>query len=842
MLVTLKDFQQEAVDKLVGNITAMVRSADDGRLTATALSAPTGAGKTVMAIAAIERLLVGDEADPRAVVLWMSDSPSLNEQTRERVNTMSDKLNDAMSFETITGKNFKDIDRLNEGHVYFLSRQMLSRTSLLSRGGEHGNGRTFRDVLDSTIENSHLVVFIDEAHRGVGSNASASDDVDRATIYESLFDGDGGRHRPLPVVVGITATPARFDESMKARGRDIASFVRIDPRDVQDSGLLKDLIDIRVPEHDSDGSLEHRWLDLACERLAESDAAWDAYCDGEHLKHVDPLLVVQVRDSISTSDIESLVRQIADRLPDLIDVKSRGSVEEAFANVFGEHRDVRTGLGTVRYIEPEMVQDSRGIRVLFAKESISTGWDCPRAEVLYSQRRRQDETYIAQLIGRMVRTPLGVRPDEGDTILDTVVCMLPNFSPEHTKAVVDYLSGRTDAIGATAVRDVEVNAVNVIWGGGRPADDPDMSMVADVWEGLKSSYIPRAPGNVFRALTDSATLMVDTGVDGDAADRTSDRFVRRLDGLIAEHPAEWARAVDLVKSAPSVEYVIDRRTGNRVKVARSNARTDARAIGMLGRKAAKLFGNDMAAAYRRIHRGDGSASIDVTLAAAARCPAVLDELRSWAINERRRMLETGASSRAFMDARDRRAWDELSGGFVGVRNMTRPSRKQVSSELPRYPKHVLALDDGMCPMRLNELEKLVVNTETDRVRTVAWYRNPSSDSPRSFGIPYQIGDEWRILHPDFLFFTRMPDGSIRPSVVDPHGGHLADALPKLNGWCDWIDAHPDAFAQVLSVSDTPNDGTRMLDLTDARVRAAVRAWGEPDAVGLYTGPLSHPYA
>ena len=45
------------------------------------------------------------------------------------------------------------------------------------------------------------------------------------------------------------------------------------------------------------------------------------------------------------------------------------------------------------------------MRVLFAKDAISTGWDCPRAEVLVSFRPAEDETRITQLLGRMVRTP-----------------------------------------------------------------------------------------------------------------------------------------------------------------------------------------------------------------------------------------------------------------------------------------------------------------------------------------------------------------------------------------------------------------------------------------------------
>ena len=56
--------------------------------------------------------------------------------------------------------------------------------------------------------------------------------------------------------------------------------------------------------------------------------------------------------------------------------------------------------------------------VLF-KEALTTGWDCPRAEVMLSFRSAQDYTYIAQLIGRMVRTPLA-RRIATDDVLNTL--------------------------------------------------------------------------------------------------------------------------------------------------------------------------------------------------------------------------------------------------------------------------------------------------------------------------------------------------------------------------------------------------------------------------------------
>lgn len=64
----------------------------------------------------------------------------------------------------------------------------------------------------------------------------------------------------------------------------------------------------------------------------------------------------------------------------------------------------------------ESIQTETAIRVVIAKEAISTGRDCPRAEVLYSERPVKDATHIAQVIGRMVRQPLAHRIATDDAL------------------------------------------------------------------------------------------------------------------------------------------------------------------------------------------------------------------------------------------------------------------------------------------------------------------------------------------------------------------------------------------------------------------------------------------
>jgi type III restriction enzyme len=49
------------------------------------------------------------------------------------------------------------------------------------------------------------------------------------------------------------------------------------------------------------------------------------------------------------------------------------------------------------------------------------------------------------------------------------------------------------------------------------------------------------------------------------------------------------------------------------------------------------------------------------------------------------------------------------------------------------------------------------------------------------GVIYEDGDEAKIVRPDFLFFGKLPDGSVFADIVDPHGIQFGDAIPKLKG-------------------------------------------------------------
>ena len=442
MKFTLKDYQDEAVrDVLINLVKARKHWREDGDKQAFSLTAATGSGKTVMAAAVFEALFHGDDnyefdADPGAVVIWFSDDPSLNEQTRFRLMESSDRLRHT---DLVVVENTFNRERFEAGKIYFLNTQKLGKKSLLVRGFEGDvdgglfpetrpdmHAHTIWDTIRNTIEDPTrtLYLVLDEAHRGMG-NSGAAVQNERTTLVKRLINGETGVPG-IPVVLGISATVERFNKAMEvAQGRTRLPDIKVDAARVQDSGLLKDTIVLDIP--DEAGKFDTVLVRRAADKLRESTNEWAAYAkQQENVETVLPLMVLQVPNTPNPNEIGGAIDTIFQQWPEL--------PETSIAHVFGEHTTQQFGKYSVPYISPERVQDETQVRVLLAKDAISTGWDCPRAEVMVSFRPAVDRTHITQLLGRMVRTPLA-RRIPGNDRLNSVDCLLPFFDKDTVEEV-----------------------------------------------------------------------------------------------------------------------------------------------------------------------------------------------------------------------------------------------------------------------------------------------------------------------------------------------------------------------------------------------------------------------
>lgn len=441
----LISFQQTAVAKLLAEInSAVAYHKVDGRPQVIAFRAPTGSGKTIVMTTVIEDILNGTETtveQPEAIFVWLSDSPQLNEQSKTKIITKADKIRPNQCV-TIEDDSF-DQELLDDGMIYFLNTQKLGKSSRLVTGGD-SRTYTIWQTLQNTAEQKgdHLYVIIDEAHRGMHDNAAAK----ATTIMQKFLKGsEADRFEPMPIVIGMSATDERF-RRLVGNISSVRHDVDVRPDEVRSSGLLKDRIIITYPEADNIDDMVI--LQAAADEWKDKCEHWNYYCETQHAQQVRPVLVIQVEnrssDSASATEIGECLSRIEAR------TGARFSEYEV-VHTFGQTATIEVCGLKIHHVDASDIADNKKIRVVFFKENLSTGWDCPRAETMMSFRHAQDATYIAQLLGRMIRTPLQRHIDVDET-LNEVRLFLPHFNKDNVESVMKALQ---DEEGSDIPADVE---------------------------------------------------------------------------------------------------------------------------------------------------------------------------------------------------------------------------------------------------------------------------------------------------------------------------------------------------------------------------------------------------
>ena len=848
MKYTLMPYQETASDTIMERLDKAAKSRAIGQQAVFALSAPTGAGKTVIATSVFERILIPSDdrvEDENAVILWLSDNPDLNEQSRYRIETASSDL----ATRTVTLDSSFNLPTFERGCIYFLNTQKLGKGTKLTGGRRDSQdpliGRgdtmqvTFWDTLRNTIHSDqhNLILVVDEAHRGAGKQRK-----DKATILRRLIEGhtpDGHAEPvpPIPTVMGISATPGAFKTMIggMSGSRLVLDDVEVPVADVQESGLIKDIVELRIPGEEGK-SFDGVFVQDAARILAETTARWDAYHadqggDGER---VVPLMVVQMKDKATDEDMYQAISAIRKGWPQI--------PHDCFANVYGEHDNIMAGDTLVPYIEPQRVQERTEIRVLFAKTAISTGWDCPRAEVMVSYRTARDEAHITQVIGRMVRSPLA-RRIEGNDLLNSVLCVLPQFDrPAAEDAVKRINQGKQDDTGDGG----DVPVVDIV------IDTETLTPVENekVWDAFCA--LPRmvAPTRSDKPISMLLNLGIELQRDGlmeNGMKQAEDELIAIVNGYLTRYEKQVAdkredilkvqtqRLVfnyadrDLTTDESGDELYADRRVIEEAYRAAIPVFTRALADMWVDARTDELVDKDPDA--------DEEELIDearLQLAALAGVAGIAQSVSDNADDVAGDWLDTYNAELAVLPDSRKAAYQPLREMAIHPSHepLTKPANRTVPQgtadkdnnlvPFTRYVGHLLTASDGTAPFNLNEWEAHVVATESGRSGAVGWYRNPSRASAEALTAVYldDTANRWRNMQPDFIFFREVGD-TVRPSIIDPHGHHLGDALDKLRALSNYAAEFGDQFVQIIAVSGKDVDSLRSVDLKNPDVRTVI---------------------
>ena len=806
MNTPLYQFQETAIDQLLKKVDIAHQIDDPSRCIS--FTAPTGAGKTIMMTGFIEDVFSGTSGfapDPDAIFLWLSDAPELNKQTFDKMISMSDKINPA---QLCVIENTFDAEELSAGTVYFLNTQKLGKDNKLVTKGD-GREFTIWETFTNTAarRKRHFYVIIDEAHRGALKGTKNGLPIMQRFVKGSPSDGMVA----MPIVIGVTATPKRFDDLI-AGAHCGSDRVEVPIQDVKASGLLKERIILRKQE--SEIRADEALFESAVGEWLAVTKLWNEHCEKE--ERFKPLLVVQVENEaggmVTETDLSMCYKVLEQKLG------RRLQPGEVVHTLPGAGALVVPN-GVIQEIEPSRIQDDVNAIVVFFKENLSTGWDCPRAETLVSFRAALDETYIAQILGRMIRTPLR-RSVASEPHLNDVSLFVPYFDKENTKKLLKALEGELQM----------------------PVSDPKEIVTckrnpayADVFAALakkttcaidKARKVP-----YLRLAMDLAARLTLDGIAPGSRDSVRHEIGDKLDAELKRMKAEgaYASARNAVEQVLEKTIVITDPVGG-AKVVSGQGTTGYVSeydVEKAFREAGRIFGSGIEMEYLIRRSAENHKDVKIDAVVLSKDAATLSNLEDFAeacFNQNYSQYQVQINA---LDEGKRARYNRMIGSAAKpvprLMGDLPPSVDSVrNAGTVDCDKHLYCDANLKFPAKLTSWEVATLEHEQKRSDFYAWLRNYDR-KPWSFVIPYEMNGEATPMYPDFIV-ARKSNGGIVLDVLEPHRDDTTDNWPKAVGMAKYAAAHAGDFGRIMMIRMVSVAGTktlRALDMAKLAVRNKV---------------------
>lgn len=828
MKFLLREFQKAHVSALLKKLRQAKRDwLDDSVPQAITLSAPTASGKTVMMTSLIERVLFGkggledfDDPDfatePDAVFLWLSDSPQLNQQSLAKMNLAGSA---ELSGRLEPVEAAFDAEFFKPGHVYFLNSQKLSVSGLLTKKGD---GRQFSiwETINNTIarQKGRFYVVIDEAHRGM--RRTQTEQTQAKSIVQKFIFGNPGEVNAAPIIIGISATPERFNTLLTQSGRT-RRVIDIPPNEPREAGLIKDCI--LISHTDAQQPTEWTLLAGACKEFDHISKEWASYCRNNNEQDiVRPVLVIQVQDAgAGGSETESRTSLV--KLVEVVKAHVPGLSSINFAHCLESGKLIQVAGTDIRYVEPHRIEHDQSVRIVIFKMALTTGWDCPRAEVMMSFRKAEDATYIAQLVGRIVRTPLARRM-EGNDLLNSVMLFLPHYDRKQVQAVVERLQAEGESGGAETGDARDFQTLKVA---------KDKEDLLDVYrtlptyaaqEGRKVAHIRRALRMALELARDGwedDSVAIRNGLReklaaiGDAR-RKDDEFVRQVDGL----SRVTYRMLRVENGVLKADDVGEQRS---LTVTEQDVETVfARCFVTLTEELAMSYvqhrfdPKDENAVYWRCKLEAFLLSQDASVVSPVEAEA--QKLLESAYEKRKPEIlnlpdERRAAYRRIMQtSRDFKATEP---------SIPDPMRIKTDRDAVAQKDHLFVSEKGDFKVGLNDWENPVLASARKGPGFSGWLRNYAR-KPWSIAYTYTNSEgQTAPGYPDFVVFRR--EGKhVLVDLLEPHHTGNADSLSKVQGLCRFAEQHGDKFGRIEWIT-IEGSQIRRLNVNSAKVRSNVLA-------------------
>ena len=808
-------FQETALADLHGKINKAHVMWSERDPQVISFSAPTGSGKTIILTTLFEQILYGSAdyvGQPDSIFIWLSDSPELNEQTRLKMESKSDKIRvrDLVTIDSTFSAEYFEC-----GRIYFLNTQKLGSDKLLS-GTSDTRQYSIWETLTNTAKRypKQFYVVIDEAHRGTYSSVQAENRAQ--SIMQKFIKGSSEDGLcVMPLIIGVSATPQRFDNLIAGTSSTVQKVI-VPPEHVRESGLLKDRIIIRYP--DVQLSADMTMFKGAVDNWLKKCAHWKPYCEQQNEKIVNPILVVQVEDGndreVTHTDVGACIEILEESL-------GRSLLPGEVVHTFHDRTSIKIRDVDIQQIEASRIEEAEHVKIVFFKMNLSTGWDCPRAETMMSFRRAQDYTYIAQLLGRMIRTPLA-RRISSDAELNNVSLYLPYFDEATVSNVVNALRDSEAAMPTETGTPKELVTLE------RNLAYTDVfEAMADLVTYRVDSSRKQAPLKLLIQLSRALTM---DGIDLYAQKAVKNAVLDRLDQEVSRLKASGVfdkRGESITKfnlGATVFEHGDNTYLFDEVTQTMTVSEYD---LTRHFEQAGKWLGEGLHKEYWIRHCSRDHLDVKREIIIITSDTEAMEKIQAYAEVEFVTLYENNKRAITKLHEARKIVYERLtnaSSKAIAVPWMLPESIDfTLSEDSTEFERHLYFSVDGTFRASLKTWEKGVVEEEL-RNGAVCWLRNLDRKK-WSLEIPYEVGGVITSMFPDLMIVRADAQGYVF-DILEPHDPSRKDNCPKAVGLAKFAEKHWDAFGriQLIRLKKAPDgrDHFYRLDMGKTTIRNTVR--------------------
>ena len=367
-MITLKNYQEEAVDSLIQNTYKLLKRS--GVRNPLIFKAPTGAGKTIMMAAFLNRLCeeLSEKLDlekRKAAFVWIAPNKLYIQSYKSLKNYFSELRSiRPIFFEDVSGNG------IEPNEVLFMNWESINKEkNLMVR--ENEQGKTLYGYIEhARMNDTEIIVIIDEEHMFASPRTAKR----AAEVLQKI---------QAKIEIRVSATPVT--------NSDYKTIV--ERTDVIKAEMIKEgiILNPALDSYQQEGrTLNQVLMDVALEKRQQLLESYQKLGINIH-----PLLLIQLpndeREANSVED-EQYIEQVIQYL-------------SIYKGITTSNNKLAIWLSARKENLEDIEKHDNMTEVLLFKQAIALGWDCPRAAVLLIFRELHSQTFSIQTVGRILRMP-----------------------------------------------------------------------------------------------------------------------------------------------------------------------------------------------------------------------------------------------------------------------------------------------------------------------------------------------------------------------------------------------------------------------------------------------------